>query len=94
SIPVIALSQMNRLIERREDKRPILADLRESGSIEQDADLVIFIHREEQYDESEETKGLTDIIIAKHRNGPIDRVHLTFLKNCLRFENCSKRQPT
>jgi len=92
SIPVIALSQMNRLIERREDKRPVLADLRESGSIEQDADLVLFIHRDEQYDESEETKGVTDIIIAKHRNGPIGQIRLTFLKHCLRFENCSKRQ--
>ncbi|MCM8822497.1 MAG: replicative DNA helicase [Candidatus Omnitrophica bacterium] len=94
SIPVIALSQMNRLIERRERKEPMLADLRESGSIEQDADLVIFIHRDEQYDESEEMKGLTDIIIAKHRNGPLSRFQMTFLKHCLRFENCSRRQPT
>ncbi len=94
SIPVIALSQMNRLIERREKKEPMLADLRESGSIEQDADLVIFIYRDEQYDESEEMKGVTDIIIAKHRNGPTDRIKLTFLKNCLRFENFSRFQPT
>lgn len=92
SIPVIALSQMNRLIERREKKEPMLADLRESGSIEQDADLVIFIHRDEQYDDSEELKGVTDIIVAKHRNGPTDRIKLTFLKNCLRFENYSPRQ--
>ncbi|MCX7705854.1 MAG: replicative DNA helicase [bacterium] len=94
SIPVIALSQMNRLIERREKKEPMLADLRESGSIEQDADLVIFIHRDEQYDDSEEVKGLTDIIVAKHRNGPTDRIQLTFLKECLRFENLSRLQPT
>ncbi|MCM8764891.1 MAG: replicative DNA helicase [Candidatus Omnitrophica bacterium] len=94
SIPVIALSQMNRLIERREKKEPMLADLRESGSIEQDADLVIFIHRDELYDESEEMKGLTDIIIAKHRNGPLSRFQMTFLKHYLRFENYSRRQPT
>ncbi len=90
SIPVIVLSQMNRLIERREDKRPVLADLRESGSIEQDADLVLFLHRDEQYDDSEETKGITDIIIAKHRNGPIGQIRLTFRKHCLRFENYRK----
>ncbi len=93
SIPVIALSQMNRLIERREKKEPMLVDLRESGSIEQDADLVIFIHRDEQYEDSEEAKGIADIIIAKHRNGPTDRIKLTFLKHCLRFENYSPRQP-
>ncbi|HON05825.1 MAG TPA: replicative DNA helicase [Candidatus Ratteibacteria bacterium] len=93
SIPVIALSQMNRLIERREDKKPILADLRESGSIEQDADLVLFLHRDEQYDDSEEAKGITDILIAKHRNGPLGQVRLTFLKQYLRFENYTQKHP-
>ncbi|HPP66286.1 MAG TPA: replicative DNA helicase [bacterium] len=91
SIPVIALSQMNRLIERREDKKPILADLRESGSIEQDADVVIFLHRDERYDDSEETKGIADIIIAKQRNGPTDQIKLTFRKECLRFEGYRKQ---
>ncbi|HQL65768.1 MAG TPA: DnaB-like helicase C-terminal domain-containing protein, partial [bacterium] len=70
-----------------------LADLRESGSIEQDADLVLFLHRDEQYDDSEEAKGITDILIAKHRNGPLGQVRLTFLKQYLRFENYTQKHP-
>ncbi len=93
NIPVLALSQLSRAAEQREHKKPQLSDLRESGSIEQDADLVLLLYREEFYKpENEETKGLADIIIAKQRNGPIDTVNLSFLKEFTRFENCSTRR--
>jgi replicative DNA helicase len=84
SIPVIAVSQLNRDPERRQDKRPQLSDLRESGAIEQDADVVMFIHR----DDSDPTKkGLADLIVAKHRNGPTDTIPLTFLPHLTQFRN-------
>ncbi len=86
-IPVIALSQLNRRAEERNDKRPHLSDLRESGSIEQDADLVIFLYRDEMYEETSENKGKAEIRIEKHRNGPTGTVMLTFLKHCTRFED-------
>ena len=70
-MPVIAVSQLSRAVEQRPDKRPILSDLRESGQIEQDADLVIFIYREDYYDDESERTGEADLIVAKHRNGPI-----------------------
>ncbi len=85
-VPILALSQLSRAVEQRQDKRPILSDLRESGSIEQDADLVFFVYRDEYYNgEESESQGLAEIILAKHRNGPTDAVKLSFLKRYAKF---------
>ncbi len=85
NIPVLALAQLSRAVETRTDHRPVLSDLRESGSIEQDADIVMFIYREEMYDRETEKKGIAEVIVAKHRNGPTDTVNLRFFERTARF---------
>ena len=85
-VPIIALSQLSRAVEQRHDKRPILSDLRESGSIEQDADLVMFVYRDEYYNPEEtDSAGIAEVILAKHRNGATDGIKLAFQKRYAKF---------
>ena len=90
NVAVIAISQLSRAVESRTDHRPMLSDLRESGAIEQDADVVTFLFREEYYNPTETNKGLADIIIAKQRNGPVGTIKLTFLKEYTKFEDSAR----
>ncbi len=92
SVPLVAISQLSRAVEQRSDRRPQLSDLRESGAIEQDADVVLLLLREEYYNPTEENKGIADIIIAKQRNGPVDTLKLAFISEYMRFENLSERE--
>ena len=93
-IPVIAISQLSRAVEQRENHRPMLSDLRESGALEQDADLVMFVYRDEMYDEDTPRKGEADIILAKHRNGPTGTVTLKFLDQFFAFEDMQEQPKT
>jgi replicative DNA helicase len=92
NIPVLALSQLSRAVEHREHRIPQLSDLRESGSIEQDADVVIFIYREDYYDRETERKNIADILIKKHRNGPVGEIELYFAETELSFRNLEKKR--
>jgi replicative DNA helicase len=89
-VPILAMSQLSRAVEQRHDKRPILSDLRESGSIEQDADLVMFIYRDDYYDPESEHKGEAELIVSKHRNGPLDTVQLAYQGRYTRFANLAQ----
>lgn len=91
-IPIIALSQLSRAVEQSQDKRPSLSHLRESGALEQDADIVMFIYRDEYYNPESEKKAIAEIIIAKHRNGPVGTVELTFLKEFTKFGDLARRE--
>ena len=90
AIPIVALSQLSRNLETRGDKRPMLADLRESGSLEQDADVVMFLYRDEVYNSESPDKGSAEIIIAKHRSGPIGMKRVAFLGAYTRFDNMAR----
>ncbi|WP_211062415.1 replicative DNA helicase [Heyndrickxia faecalis] len=90
-VPVIALSQLSRGVEQRQDKRPMMSDIRESGSIEQDADIVAFLYREDYYEQDTENKNIIEIIIAKQRNGPVGTVQLAFIKEYNKFVNLERR---
>jgi replicative DNA helicase len=91
-VPVMALSQLSRAVEQRgtKDRRPQLSDLRESGSIEQDADVVMFVYRDDYYDQESEHKGEAEIIVAKHRSGPLDTVNLVYQGRYTRFANMAR----
>ena len=92
NVPVIALSQLSRAVESREKKMPQLSDLRDSGSLEQDADVVMFLYREDYYDKETERRGIVDVLIRKHRNGPIGEVELLFKTEQARFYDIDRKK--
>ena len=92
NVPIIALSQLSRAVEHRDNKRPQLSDLRESGSIEQDADVVMFLYRDDYYNPESEKKGITEVLIKKHRNGPTGALELFFNPAQMRFANLERRR--
>jgi replicative DNA helicase len=92
NVPVLAAAQLSRAIEQRSDKEPQLSDLRESGSLEQDADLVMFIHRPELYEKDTTKQNLAQIKVAKHRNGPVGSIEMVFRSNLAKFENAATRR--
>jgi replicative DNA helicase len=92
SVPVLAAAQLSRAVEQRADKRPVLSDLRESGSLEQDSDVVMFIYRPDQYEADSLRENVAEIIVAKHRNGPVGSVELVFRQSLAKFENAETRQ--
>ena len=89
-MPVVALSQLNRSLEQRQDRRPMLSDLRDSGAIEQDADIVMFLYRDEYYNPDTEEKNIAEVIIAKQRNGPVGTIKLVWLPEYTKFVNKEK----
>ena len=91
-IPIMALAQLNRQVESRADKRPMMSDLRESGELEQTADLVIFIYRDDYYNKESEKQNITELLIRKHRNGPTGDIELVFNNNFGRFDNAERRE--
>ena len=91
NVCVVALSQLSRAVESRQDKRPLLSDLRENGQIEQDADLIAFLYREDYYDRETENKNITEIILAKQRNGTVGVVELAFIKEFSKFVNLDRK---
>jgi len=92
NVPVLVAAQLSRAIEQRTDKEPQLSDLRESGSIEQDADVVMFIHRPEMYEKDATKQNIAQIKVSKHRNGPVGTIELVFRSNLAKFENAATRQ--
>lgn len=92
NVPVLTAAQLSRAVEQRADKKPVLSDLRESGSLEQDADVVMFIYRPDQYETDTARQNIAEIIVAKHRNGPVNTVELVFRKNLAKFENAATRR--
>ena len=92
NVPVLAAAQLSRAVEQRSNKKPQLSDLRESGSLEQDADIVMFIYREDEVNPDSIMKNVTDIVVAKHRNGPTDTIQLVFREDLAKFENAATRQ--